>query len=529
MPSGYLSIILHGHLPYVRHPEHANFLEETWLYESITECYVPLLRKFLTLADEGIPFRINMTLSPSLVHMLRDDLLKERYIKHLIRLEKLAESEIRRNEGRGHLHYLARFYRERFEQIHRFWDEWSGDIVSAFSSLEEKGHLEILSCAATHAYLPLLASQPEAVRAQIRVGVQHHIREFGRAPRGMWLPECGYYPGLEDELAALGIRFFVLDTHCIMNATVKPRFGVYAPIYTPAGVAAFGRDPESSRQVWSSQSGYPGDFWYRDFYRDVGFDLPLEQLGPVAHPDGIRTYTGIKYHRITHSEGMENKDFYHPYEARKRAAEHAGNFMYNRQQQIKWLKGRIDRPPIIITPYDTELFGHWWFEGPDFLDFLFRKIHYDQHEIEHVTLAEYLTRHPGNQVTIPSAGSWGAQGYNRVWLEGANSWIYRHVIEAGGKMISLAKKFPDESGLKRKALNQAARELLLAQSSDWPFMLMTRQSAGFAEKRVKVHLSRFNRISREISSGHIDEGWLGDLEWRDNIFPEIDYSVYGGH
>jgi 1,4-alpha-glucan branching enzyme len=500
MPSGYLAILLHGHLPYVRHPEHADYLEERWLYESITECYIPLLMKLMALAGESIPFRLNMTLSPTLVHMLRDDLLRERYIRHLMSLEELAEAEIRRNDGQGHMRYLAKFYRERFGRIHGFWDEWFGD----------------------------LAAQPESVRAQIATAVRHHIREFGRAPRGIWLPECGYYPGLEEELARFGLRFFVLDTHSIMNATVRPRFGIYAPVYTPSGVAAFGRDPESSKQVWSARTGYPGDFWYRDFYRDVGFDLPVDQLGAVAHPDGIRTYTGIKYHRITHSEGMDNKDLYYPFEARERAAEHAGNFMFNRQHQVRWLQGQMDRPPIIVAPYDTELFGHWWFEGPDFLDFLFRKIHFDQDEIKPVTLAKYLTLHPRNQVTIPAGGSWGANGYHWVWLDGANSWIYRHLLEAGQAMIDLAGAHPDSGGLERRALNQAARELLLAQSSDWPFMMMTRQSVDFARNRVKVHLARFNRIRREIAAGRIDEGWLGDLEWRDNVFPEADYRIYGG-
>ena len=529
MATGYLSILLHGHLPYVRHPEHGRFLEELWLHESITECYIPLLMKLHALAGEGIPFRLNVTLSPTLVHMLRDDLLRERYSARLRDLEALAESETVRNQGHAHLGYLSRFYRDGFERIRRFWDRWSGDLVAAFSSLEEKGVIEILTCAATHGYLPLLAMQPETVRAQIAVAVAHHVRAFGRAPRGIWLPECGYYPGLEEELAAFGLRFFVVDTHSLLNASVKPRFGTYAPIFTPAGVAAFGRDPESSRQVWSAKTGYPGDFWYRDFYRDIGFDLPLEQLGAVAHPDGIKTYTGIKYHRITHEGGLENKDLYHPYEARERAAEHAGTFMFNRQQQTKGLKGQMDRPPVIVAPFDAELFGHWWYEGPDFLDMLFRKLHFDQQEILPVTLAEYLVRHPRNQVAIPSAGSWGANGYHWVWLDGANAWAYRHLHEAGEKMIAAARENPDASGPRRRALNQAARELLLAQSSDWPFMMMTRQSVEFARNRIKVHLARFNRLAREIADDGVDEAWLADLEARDNIFPDIDYAVYGGH
>jgi len=527
MTSGYLAIVLHGHLPFIRHPEHDDYIEERWLYEAITECYAPLLMKLFALSDEGVRARATVTLSPTLVHMLRDDLLKVRAVRHLMRLEELAESELRRTAGHGHLQRLARFYRDRFGAIHAFWDRWSGDLAAAFSELEERGVLEILACAATHGYLPLLAAQPACVRAQLAVGVRHHVEAFGRAPRGIWLPECGYYPGVEEELAELGIRFFVIDTHCVLHASERPRWGVYAPLYTPAGVAAFGRDPESSRQVWSAETGYPGDFWYRDFYRDVGYDLPLEQLGAATHPDGIRGATGIKYHRITHREGLENKDLYNVEEARRRAADHAGNFMFNRQHQARHLRAHMDRPPVIVAPYDAELFGHWWFEGPDFLDYLFRKLHYDQDDVEPVTLAEYLVRHPRNQAAIPSAGSWGARGYNWVWLDGSNSWVYRHVHAAGEAMTRLARENRGAGGLRRRALDQAARELLLAQSSDWAFLMMTKQSVEFAARRVKAHMARFHRLQSELESGWIDEGWLADLERRDNIFPRIDYGVYG--
>jgi 1,4-alpha-glucan branching enzyme len=410
--------------------------------------------------------------------------------------------------------------------VRAFWDRWEGDLVHAFGELEARGHLELMTCAATHGFLPLLTGVPQAVRAQVRVGAAHHADHLGRAARGFWMPECGYFPGLDEVLADEGIRFTVLDTHGLLNGSVPPRYGVYAPVYTPSGVAAFGRDPESSRQVWSAETGYPGDFVYRDFYRDIGFDIPLEDLGDVAHPDGIRLFTGIKYHRITHSQGLENKDLYNPSAALEKAAEHAGNFMFNRQHQIGHLSSVMDRPPVIVAPYDAELFGHWWFEGPDFLEMLMRKIHYDQGTVHTATLAEVLRSSPRNQVILPSSSSWGAGGYHEVWLNGFNSWLLRHLARASRDMVDLARRFTNPSPLARRALNQAARELLLAQSSDWPFIMKTRQTVDFAVRHARVHLSRFRRLRHEIDTGRIDSGWLSDLEWRDNIFPSIDYEVY---
>ncbi len=526
MPKGSLSIVLHGHLPFVRHPEYPHFLEERWFFEAIIECYVPLLLRFHRLADEGVGFRVNVVLSPTLVHMMRDDLLRERFIRHLTGLESLAEREEKRLSDDGRMRDLARFYRWRLGEVHGFWDRWRGDLVSAFSDLEVRGHVEILTCAATHGFLPILSAVPETVRAQVRVGVLHHSRHLGRAPRGFWMPECAYYPGLDQVLAEAGIRFTVMETHGLLNGSVQPHHGVYRPVYTPSGVAVFGRDPESSRQVWSAETGYPGDFAYRDFYRDIGFDLPLAHLGDAAHPDGIRLFTGIKYHRITHGGGLEGKDLYDPRVALDKAAQHAGNFMFNRQHQIRHLAAVMEPVPIVVAPYDAELFGHWWFEGPDFLEMLFRKLHYDQEEVGTSTLAEALASSPRNQVVVPSASSWGAGGFNEVWLDGTNGWMVRHLTRAGRRMVSLARRHPAARGADRRALNQAARELLLAQSSDWSFIMKTRQAVDFAVRHFKVHLARFHRLAGEVEARWIDQPWLADLEWRDNVFPDLDFEVY---
>src|SRR5512145_242226 len=240
---GYVSLHLHAHLPFVRHPEYEDFLEEDWLYEAISETYLPLLKIFDRLTDEGIPFRISMTMTPPLVAMLRDELLMARYARRLDSLNGLA------------VHYQHEF--RDLRQL--FNDRYRRDLVAAFRRLEDAGRLEILTCGATHGFLPLLQQYPEAVRAQIEVAATSHRRHFGKDPVGIWLPECGYFPGLDGFLAEQNIRYFFVDTHGITDATPRPRYGVYAPIYSSTGPAAFGRDPESSMQVWSAESGYPGD------------------------------------------------------------------------------------------------------------------------------------------------------------------------------------------------------------------------------------------------------------------------------
>ena len=525
MSKGYLALVLHTHLPYVRHPEHDDFLEEDWLFEAITETYIPLIHVFEGLLAERIPFRITMSMSPPLLAMLRDELLQRRYLRHLEQLIELARREMDRTAGQPEFALLAKMYYDSFTAAREtFANRYGCDLTRAFRMLQDAGGLELITCGATHGFLPLMDGNRKAIGAQIRVARQYHEETFGRPPRGIWLPECGYAPGIDEFLAEEGIEFFILDTHGVLYASPRPKYGIYAPVFCESGVAAFGRDTESSKQVWSSKEGYPGDFRYRDFYRDIGFDLDYEYIGPFLHSIGVRTNTGIKYHRITGDTNY--KEAYRPGEAIDLAAAHAGNFMFNREKQIEYLCTLIDRKPIIVAPYDAELFGHWWYEGPKWLDFLIRKIAFDQQTVSLASPLDYLEEYSVNQVTQPTMSSWGYKGYNEFWLDGTNDWIYRHLHKASSRMVKLASEHPQSLGTLRRALDQAARELLLAQSSDWAFIMKTGTVVEYAVDRTCKHIKRFTRLFEDIESNSVDEAWLSDIEGKDNIFPNIDYRVY---
>ncbi len=525
MEKGYLALVLHSHLPYVRHPEHDTFLEEDWLFEAITETYIPLINVFDGLVNDGVDFRITMSLTPTLIAMLADPLLQERYLRHISKLVELAEREIERTRDQPEFNPLARMYHDLFRNARSVFEvKYGRDLVAAFRRFQDAGRLEIITCAATHGFLPLMLNR-NAMRAQVMSAVRQHEKFLGRPPKGIWLPECGYFEGLDAVLQEAGIRYFFTDAHGILHASPRPKYGVYAPLFCPSGVAAFGRDIESSKQVWSSIEGYPGDYNYRDFYRDVGFDLDYGYIRPYLHTDGNRVNLGIKYYKITGP--TDQKAPYIPRWARERAAEHAGNFLFNRERQVEWLAGIFgDRKPIIVAPYDAELFGHWWFEGPAWLDFLIRKTVYDQRTVRLVTPLEYLRENPKCQVSTPSLSSWGYKGFGEVWLEGSNDWIYRHLHKAADRMVELSRRFPEAEGLLKRALNQAGRELMLAQSSDWAFIMKTASHVDYAVRRTKDHLLRFTKLYDDILGNRIDEQWLGDIEYRDNLFPELDYRVY---
>lgn len=523
---GYLSFVLHAHLPFVRHPEHEDFLEEDWLFEAITETYIPLLNAYNSLMyEEKVDFRVTMTMTPTLSSMLRDSLLQDRYLRYINKLIELAHKEIERTKHQPEFNHLAVMYRDHFVDCKSTFEKYDKNLINGFKHFAEAGKLEIITCTATHGFLPLLNINEQVVRAQVEQGVKSYREAFGWDPKGIWLGECAYYPGLDKILAEYGIRFFFVDNHALLFGDSKPKYGVYAPVYTPNGVAAFARDTESSHQVWSAEIGYPGDPVYRDFYRDLGFDLDFDYIKPYIHPDGIRKMTGIKYHAIS-EKGNPHKKPYDPHKAFLHVQDHAGNFMFNREKQIENLAKNMERKPMITSPYDAELFGHWWYEGPLFIKYVLKKMATEQDNIKTITPSEYLKEYPKNQLLTPAGSSWGNKGYYEVWLNGSNDWIYRHLHAMGDRMVEIANRYDSPDSNLERALNQMSRELLLAQSSDWPFIMNSGTTVEYAAKRIKDHVYRFNKLYDDINNFSLDMDFLKEIEWRDNIFPNIDYRMY---
>ena len=523
MPVGYFSLILHAHLPFVRHPEYPEFLEEDWLYEAITEVYLPLIFILQNLHEAGAKPRLAMNVSPPLCEMLADELLQTRYTRHLENLLELAEKEAARTRKEAaEFVPAADMYAANLKAALDLWNgRYRRNLVNAFRELQDEGVLEIITCGATHGFLPLISTH-ESRRAQIEVAAANYRKHFGRGPRGIWLPECAYEPGIEELLKAVGIEYFIADTHAILYGDPRPKFGVHAPVLCPNGVAVFARDVETSRQVWSAEAGYPGNPLYREFYRDIGWDLPMEYLKPHLHADGARRHLGLKYHRITGRDvPQQAKQPYNPAAARELVAENASHFIGERIKQAHMLRETFGgHPPLVVSPYDAELFGHWWFEGPQFIDFLFRKIHWDQNEVAAVTPGDFLDSGIAIQDQQPTASSWGENGYYKVWLNEGNSWMYPYQHDAERRMTDAVNKAADAGDT--RVLKQMARELLLAQSSDWAFQIYQGTTVEYSSRRFQSHIHRFDLLAKMQESGEIDEELLAEIEARDNIFDEVD-------
>ncbi len=514
-----LALVLHAHLPYVRHPEQVRSLEENWLHEAIADCYLPLLGVLEAARARGSPCRLTLSLSPTLLSMLADPSLPDRFLDYLDRRLRLCTSELTRLRD-PRQRRLTLWYERQFQARRRqFRDDLGGDLIRAWTRLRDDQGVELITTAATHGYPPLLRTHPGAIRAQIRVGREAFTALTGQTPAGFWLPECGYYPGLETEIAAAGYGYSLLEAHGLQQGQPRPPWGVYAPV-TVGGVAYFGRDPDSAHEVWNRESGYPAHPDYREYYSDLGFAGPSEALATCLPPGVTSGPTGIKYQRVT--GGMGPKDLYDPARAARRATQDARAFIAQRRQLIARLPSG-PRPPVIVAPFDAELFGHWWYEGPLFLDALIRELEISE-DLVMVSLGQHLAEHGVAGRCRVAASSWGEGGYNGTWLRPETAWVHLQLQQAAVEFQTLRHNHgaAPATSPRGRLLRQAARSLLLAQGSDWTFHLGRGGGSSYAEARLRAHLARFAFLADALRRGLDPGDRLVGLELMDGLFPDLD-------
>ena len=336
-----------------------------------------------------------------------------------------------------------------------------------------------------------------------------HEAAFGRPSEGVWLPECSYTPGIEPFLEEAGFRYFFGEAHCVTRGDAPAEFDVNAPVYSRGSkICVFPRDPETGKQVWSGDEGYPGDPDYLEFHI---------RGGP------------FKYNRITDRRGG-HKQPYNPDWADNKAAMHAGHFLDCRNARFNFLRHNMWKKPLVVAPYDAELFGHHWYEGPRFLYYLLKKLHFDQSQTELTTPSAYLASNPTCQDMFCNVSSWGHEGTFVKWMYGDTSWMYRHAHEAARKLGRLVKSGID-SELQRRVLAQAARQLMVASSSDLPFVISNGHFVDRMKDQFCGNLRFFYELCEEFqrlkSGADIDLNRLRSLELENNLMPGLDPKWFG--
>jgi len=554
--SGAFTFVLHSHLPYCRLAGRWPHGEE-WLHEAASETYLPLLDSLYDLRDEGIDFHLTVGITPVLVEQLADPLVLEHLVLFLEQRISYAEQDVARfrRQGDPHAEYLAGFYRDWYRHgLEVFQERFGGDIVGAFATLQREGYLEIATSAATHGYLPLLTRE-SSIYGQLRTGVECYKRHFGRAPRVVWLPECAYRPayvndvgvvrpGIEEFLSLLDLGCFFSETHAIEGsrpvgkaagdvsigpyAAINRRYVVpvpegekqtgttFQPYYvagtsglTDPAVAVIARDNRTGRQVWSAELGYPGDKDYREFHKK----------------DHI---SGLQYWRVTGpGADLGDKDFYHPDWAQQRVAEHARHFVDLVEGLLGDYRSQSGKFGLISSNYDTELFGHWWFEGVAWVKQVLRLLSGSE-VVELTSTSDYLERHPPEEAVALPESSWGSGGGHWTWDNPDTHWMWQPIREAEERMEQMATRHSSAEGIVAEILDQAARELLLLQSSDWPFLVSTGQASQYAIQRFRSHTERFNRLldAMESESPETAGALAEEYNELDNVFPDMDFRWF---
>jgi len=548
---GAFTFVLHSHLPYVRKAGRWPHGEEM-LHEAIAETYIPLLNALFDLKGEGCTPRLTIGLTPILLEQLADPEVLAHFELYVLEKLALVEADIQRHREKGsaHLLYLAEFYLNWYQNIlQSFTERYKRNLVAAFRQLQDEGNLDILTSAATHGYLPLM-ERDSTIYAQLKVGLETTRRHLGRLPRGIWLPECGYRPafvqdgtykpGIEEFLSALNLGYFFTDTHVIIGGKLVGKvagdaIGPYGalpkrklvvrvderpeakerttmrPYYVhSANVAVYGRDERTGLQVWSAAHGYPGDFLYREFHRKDD-------------------HSGLQYWRITGAQvDLGQKDLYDPQPALKQVHLHADHFVHILEEEVSRYYEATGKPGIVVSAYDTELFGHWWFEGVTWLKEVLRRL--DKNDtVALMTAGDYLEAYPPDEVITLPESSWGQGGGHWTWLNPDTEWMWPLIHSAERRMEELVARYPQAEGELRQVLNQAARELLLLESSDWPFLISTGQAREYASGRFQQHLARFHHLASIAASGtftDMDRHFLSNAAELDNPFPDIDYRVF---
>jgi len=521
----HIALVLHAHLPYVRHPEHVRSLEEAWLFEATWESYLRLVGVLGRIDPGGSPL-LTVSLSPTLLEMFADPLLRARTREHVDRVADVTERALAQPHD-GALDPALRHYAGALADARATLDRWGGDLTRAFVSLAESGRIELITTSATHALLPILKTEA-SVRAQLRLGFRAFASRTGRQSAGLWLPECAFDPRLDQALASAGARFTVLDAHGIALARPRPPFDVYAPVISPEGVAYFGREPEASVAVWSRSEGYPGHPVYREFHRDLSLDADEAVLGDAfIGPGGERRATGIKVHAI--GEGGVTRP-YDPVAALQRAKLDAARFVESAAARLKRADDHGVPNPVIVAPFDAELFGHWWHEGPDFLGEVLRLLSADS-VVRATSLGAQLERTRDMAVAMPAASSWGEGGFGDVWLGPASAKNLRHVHRAEVRVLEVDAVVRDRLSTEpqRRARLQAIRELMLLEASDWPFMIRTGRNAAYAETRIRLHKSRIDRLTALALTdtwSPEDEAYVQGVETHAPLFSALDEDTF---
>lgn len=520
------SLVLHLvlHQAYFRDINNSEADNNQILFNAISQVYLPLLNMFANLESDGINFKIGLTITPTLCTLLTDPVVQMSYIEWLDKLILLGEAEIKKHESNPELLELAKEYLRRCKRNKRdFVETFNQDILSKFSYYAHKGNIELFATAATNCFLPHYIDLKEAIHAQVEAGLIAHKSFFNLAPEGFWLPNLGYTPGLEQILRSYGLNYSIIETHGLLFSSPPSKNGIFSPVRSENSFAFFARDPFAENEI-TGPEGYMQDPVYRNEGNDIGFDSDIEELAALLEKSQERVSTGYKYFAKNTSD-TEGK-YYDIAAAQEKISQDAKDFLEKKTALLEEAaKLSSDEAVSLVCAFDGSLFGEKWFEGIDWLESFFRQA--NKQESINIENCSDLAK---NQFTLQYVQAYHSAasgfGYGEDLVDNSNEWMVRYVHKSTERMIDLAQRFTEDSGLKARALNLAAKEILLAQSSDWPSMLQNKNYPDIAKEAFSQNISSFATVFESLGSNNTSTEWLTNTEKAHQIFPWINYRIF---
>lgn len=523
-----ISLLLNLHHPYIRYSENDCGEDEhlyTLLFEKISNIYIPLLNMIANLERDNIKFKIPIVFSAPLCSMLSDPLIKEKYIIYLDSLIEFGKKEIIRTKNVKELNKNALMYFEKVLETKRYFTEvYEQNLLKYFSNYAKKGLIEILATAGTYMYMPHYADIPEVMNAQIEIGLYAVRHFFGISADGFFLPELGYTPGMEKLLRMYGVNYTILSSQSFLLGQQVPEKGIFAPARCYNCLSLFASD--QMNLVYNQNLNYKN----RNF--DVAWELELSNLTPLVKKGEARKSSGFCYwNNYFNDSSIESKNskkteyIYNIDNATNQCILDANDFATIYSNKLNQASAILKGSDVSLTcVFDEEMLFNKWDEGLIWFENVIRK--FNELEINVTSFSELLIDKFSLQKISPYYGSNSSEIYGEDFLSNKNSWMIRYLRKSSHRLVDLAGRFPDDTGLKVRLLNLGSKELMLAQSSEWAKMINSNIYSEYAEKSFKDSIVAFSNVFDALGSNTVSTEWLCNLEKEHPIFPWMNFRIF---
>lgn len=505
--------------------------EESFLFEAISNTYIPLLKMLEKFEHESLPVKFAIVLTPVLCTLLEDSVIQQKYVDWLDKKIEFGKKELERVSGNSALSDAVSLCLEKAENDKNDFEAFGRRLVKRFAEFQKKNYVEILATCATDIFLPYYNDIPEILNAQVEAGIFAYRSFFGNVPEGFWLPELGYYDGIERVLRSYGVNYTVVDSKSFLFSEIEPKKGIFGPARFANALVVFGKEPFSDKEIFGSD-GYAKNSVYRSENRDIIFSLPSDKIESFVKEGTARYSVGYKYWtKASDSEEevinpLETENVYSKGNAMRQCILDASDFVNKKCEKLtkaEKLLSDSKNVSMVITLNVTKLSENWS-ESVDWIEQVFRKICETDVQLE---IPKNLAKDPFELQRIsPCYGSSSGVGYGEDLLSSKNNWMMRYVRKASERMVDLSDRFPTDTGLKARLLNLGAKELMFAQSSGWAKMIHNGVFPEYAAMRFKQSINDFTSVFDALGSNTVSTEWLTKLEAQHQIFPWMNYRIF---